>query len=81
MSFVFNYTSRFLVRELEAHGIATVGVAFPATPLLQSRIRICLSAAHTKQQLDYALNLFEDLANNYGLKYSSRSNDNSVIAY
>lgn len=42
-----------VVRTLTTYNIAAVGVGFPATPLMEGRIRFCLSAAHTKQQLDY----------------------------
>jgi len=42
-----------VIRTLTTCNIATVGVGFPATPLMQGRIRFCLSAAHTKEQLDY----------------------------
>ncbi|XP_014259415.1 serine palmitoyltransferase 2 isoform X2 [Cimex lectularius] len=42
-----------VVRTLSSRKIATVGVGFPATPLMEGRIRFCLSAAHTKEQLDY----------------------------
>ncbi|PSN48068.1 Serine palmitoyltransferase 2 [Blattella germanica] len=41
-----------VVRTLRTRNIATVGVGFPATPLMEGRIRFCLSAAHTKEQLD-----------------------------
>lgn len=33
-------------------GIATVGVCFPATTVVTSRARFCISAAHTKEMLD-----------------------------
>lgn len=42
-----------VVRTLTTRNIAVVGVGFPATALMQGRIRFCLSAAHTKEQLDY----------------------------
>lgn len=42
-----------VIRTLTKYNIATVGVGFPATPLMEGRIRFCLSAAHTKEQLDY----------------------------
>lgn len=42
-----------VVRTLTTRNIASVGVGFPATPLMEGRIRFCLSAAHTKEQLDY----------------------------
>jgi serine palmitoyltransferase len=41
-----------VVRLLSKNFIAVVGVGFPATPLMEGRIRFCLSAAHTKEQLD-----------------------------
>ena len=34
------------------HKLATVVVGFPATPIIESRARFCLSAAHTKEDLD-----------------------------
>ena len=35
--------------------VAVVTVAFPATPLLLARARICISASHTKDDLLEAL--------------------------
>lgn len=52
MLFLF-FTRRSVVRNLKSRNIAAVGVGFPATELLMGRIRFCLSAAHTKEQLDY----------------------------
>lgn len=43
---------RATVREFNKFNIATVGVGFPATPLLEGRIRFCMSAALSKEQLD-----------------------------
>lgn len=42
----------YVVSEMIKRGIATVGVGFPATPLVQGRARFCLSASHTKEMLD-----------------------------
>jgi serine palmitoyltransferase len=39
-------------RELLRRGVAVVTVGFPATKLLDARVRFCLSAAHTRQMLD-----------------------------
>ena len=36
-------------------GVALVVVGFPATPLQTARARICISAAHTRKDLDDAL--------------------------
>lgn len=44
-------TSRLLLER----GIAMVVVGFPATPLLSARARICISASHTREDLDWAL--------------------------
>lgn len=70
-----------MVRTLIKHKIATVGVGYPATPLMQGRIRICLSAAHTKEQLDYALEIIEKVADELGLKYSRLPRDPRPIDY
>lgn len=35
--------------------VAVVVVGFPATELLLSRARICISAAHTREDLEYGL--------------------------
>ena len=41
--------------------IAVVVVGFPATPLLGTRVRFCLSASHTRADLDYALKHIADI--------------------
>lgn len=33
-------------------GLGIVVVGFPATPIIESRARLCVSAAHTKEMLD-----------------------------
>ncbi|XP_012271798.1 serine palmitoyltransferase 2 [Orussus abietinus] len=70
-----------VVRTLTTRKIATVGVGFPATPLMEGRIRFCLSAAHTKEQLDYVLSNVEEMANTLGLKYSRKPRDSNPIDY
>lgn len=42
-------------------GIGLVVVGFPATPLLMARARVCISAQHTKEDLDWALKVLEDV--------------------
>ena len=39
-------------REMLKRNVAVVVVGFPATPLIESRTRFCLSAAHTREMLD-----------------------------
>ncbi|XP_072939222.1 serine palmitoyltransferase 2 isoform X2 [Epargyreus clarus] len=58
------------VERLTARGLATVGVGFPATPLNKARIRFCLSAAHTREQLDECLAAVSAVADELGLRYS-----------
>lgn len=40
-----------------ARRLAMVVVGFPATSLLLTRARVCISAAHTRADLDYALSV------------------------
>lgn len=60
------------MRTLRARGIAAVGVGFPATPLNEARIRFCLSASHTQQQLDFALAVVDEISGELGLRYSRK---------
>lgn len=56
-------------RECLARGLAVVVVGFPATPLLLSRARICLSAAHSRADLECALAVIDDVAERIQIKY------------
>ncbi|CAG2250265.1 SPT [Mytilus edulis] len=44
-------------------GLGIVVVGFPATPIIESRARLCLSAAHTKEMLDKALAIIDECVN------------------
>lgn len=70
-----------VVRTLRTRNIATVGVGFPATPLMEGRIRFCLSAAHTKEQLDKALEVIEEISDTLGLRYSQMPRQKGGIVY
>ena len=52
--------------------MATVVVGFPATPIIESRARFCLSAAHTKEMIDRALDVIDEVGDLLTLKYSRR---------
>mmetsp|Transcript_22390 Transcript_22390/g.35922 ORF Transcript_22390/g.35922 Transcript_22390/m.35922 type:complete len:497 (+) Transcript_22390:54-1544(+) len=52
------YTARLLFER----GIAVVVVGFPAVPILFSRIRFCLSANHTKEQIMDAVKKIKEVA-------------------
>jgi 8-amino-7-oxononanoate synthase len=48
-------------RELRNRGILTSPVMFPAVAQGSSRLRLCVTAAHTKEQLQFALDMFASL--------------------
>lgn len=57
-------------RECYKRGLAVVVVGFPAVPLLQSRARFCISAGHTREQLDDALAKLTEITRMLGLRYT-----------
>ena len=54
-------------------GIAVVTLGFPATSITESRVRFCLSASHTKEMLDKALEAIDEVGDLLYLKYSQRN--------
>lgn len=59
-------------REMLRRGIAVVVVGYPATPIITSRVRFCISASHTTKDLEFALEQISEVGDLLGLKYSSR---------
>ncbi|XP_065661031.1 serine palmitoyltransferase 2 isoform X2 [Hydra vulgaris] len=57
-------------REMLKRGIAVVVVGFPATPIIESRSRFCLSAAHTPEMLNKVLLALDEVGDILQLKYS-----------
>ncbi|CAK0781260.1 hypothetical protein CVIRNUC_005327 [Coccomyxa viridis] len=53
-------------------GVALVVVGFPATPLQTARARICISAAHTRKDLDNALKVLDEVTDVTLTKYFPR---------
>ncbi|OBA28577.1 PLP-dependent transferase [Hanseniaspora valbyensis NRRL Y-1626] len=51
--------------------IAVVIVAYPATPLTESRVRFCISASLTKEDIDYVLRHVDEVGDMLFLKTSS----------
>lgn len=49
--------------------IVVVVVAYPATPLVTSRVRFCVSAAHTKDDIDTVLQACDELGDVLDLKH------------
>ncbi|KAM3203061.1 long chain base biosynthesis protein 2a isoform X1 [Capsicum annuum] len=56
-------------RECLKQNVAVVVVAFPATPLLLARARICISAAHSREDLIKALEVISKVGDLVGIKY------------
>ena len=56
-------------REMLERGIAVVVVGYPATPIITSRVRFCLSAAHTRDDLDFALTQISEVGDRLCLKF------------
>uniref|UniRef100_A0A9L0KDW6 serine C-palmitoyltransferase n=1 Tax=Equus asinus TaxID=9793 RepID=A0A9L0KDW6_EQUAS len=57
-------------RHLLKRKIGVVVVGFPATPLAEARARFCISAAHTREQLDTVLEALDEMGDLLYLKYS-----------
>uniref|UniRef100_A0A7S0S4U8 serine C-palmitoyltransferase n=1 Tax=Chlamydomonas leiostraca TaxID=1034604 RepID=A0A7S0S4U8_9CHLO len=53
---------------LDRH-LAMVVVGFPATPLVMTRARVCISASHSREDLDYALHVLTEVADVCMMKY------------
>ena len=50
--------------------IVVVVVAYPATPLISTRVRFCVSAAHTKEDIDDVLVACDEIGSAICLKYT-----------
>ncbi|PKC08891.1 PLP-dependent transferase [Rhizophagus irregularis] len=58
-------------RECLKRNLAVVVVAYPATPMISSRARFCISAAHTKEDIDEILKICNEIGDILQLKLSS----------
>ncbi|KAJ2611473.1 serine palmitoyltransferase component [Coemansia sp. RSA 1365] len=59
---LFNPTKMLaFARECHKRNIAVVVVSYPATTVVTSRVRICVSSAHTREDLDYALEQISEI--------------------
>lgn len=59
-------------RECLARGLAVVVVGFPATPIISSRVRFCVSASHTRADLDRTLEIVEEVGSIMMMRVSQR---------
>mmetsp|Transcript_25099 Transcript_25099/g.37135 ORF Transcript_25099/g.37135 Transcript_25099/m.37135 type:complete len:664 (+) Transcript_25099:498-2489(+) len=60
-------------RECYKRGLAVCVVGFPATPILMSRARFCISAGHTREDLDVALEKIEEVADLLMIRYAKNT--------
>ena len=56
-----------MARDLLDEGIYVIGFSFPVVPKGQARIRVQLSAAHTNEQVDRAVQAFVTVGKKRGL--------------
>lgn len=56
-----------MARDLLERGIYVIGFSYPVVPRGEARIRVQLSAAHEKEDLDRAIEAFSDIARHRGL--------------
>jgi len=61
--------------------LGTVGAAFPAVPLTKGRVRFCVSASHTKEMLDQALEVINEIGDQVAIKYSKTPKTDVNIVY
>lgn len=56
-----------MARRLNERGIFVVGFSYPVVPRGEARIRVQVSAAHTREQLDRAIDAFTEVGREVGL--------------
>ena len=59
--------SQIMAERLLEKGIYVIGFFFPVVPKDKARIRIQLSAAHTQEHLDKAINAFTEVGKDLGI--------------
>ncbi len=55
-----------MAKDLLEEGIYVIGFSYPVVPLGQARIRVQVSAAHTREQLDRCIEAFTRVGKQYG---------------
>ena len=59
-------------REMLSRGYAVVVVGFPATPIVESRVRFCMSAALTDEQIQDALKAVAEVSDVLRMRYNKQ---------
>jgi glycine C-acetyltransferase len=56
-----------MARDLLDEGIYVIGFSFPVVPKGEARIRVQVSAAHTREQLDACVDAFTGVGRRHGV--------------
>ncbi|KAL8590336.1 hypothetical protein ACOMHN_006452 [Nucella lapillus] len=72
------FSRELFSRECLKRGLGTVVVGFPATSIIEARARFCLSAAHSKEMLDKAIEVVDEVGTLLKMKYSRRKTLSSL---
>lgn len=64
-----------MIRDALKQKVAIVGAGFPATPLLEARVRFCVSSAHSKEMLDKVIEVIDDVGEKLHVKFAQDNND------
>jgi glycine C-acetyltransferase len=59
-------TSAAIADDLLERGIYVISFSYPVVPKGEARIRVQMSAAHSQEQLDRAIDAFTDVAREHG---------------
>ncbi len=59
--------SQLMAKDLYEEGIYVVGFFFPVVPKKQSRIRVQISAAHSREQIDKAIEAFKKIGKKHNV--------------
>ncbi|KAL4175215.1 hypothetical protein KRP22_000185 [Phytophthora ramorum] len=60
-------------RQCLKRNLAVVTVGFPATPLLLARVRFCVSAAHTREDMDTALVTLKEVSDLCNIRFEKNA--------
>lgn len=60
-------TASDMAKDMLAEGIYVIGFSYPVVPMGKARIRVQISAVHTKEQIDQLVTAFTKLGKQYGI--------------
>jgi glycine C-acetyltransferase len=56
-----------MAEQMLEHGVYVVGFSYPVVPKGKARIRVQVSAAHSRDDLDFAINAFANVKKELGV--------------